>query len=250
MADTTYWTSPPDREVRALGDDFTLTLLLPPFPTGTVPAGTVPAGNANFPPHDPEEARRFAESFDTVEEILEELPSASPADFPAQLTQADLDIIKVGCWGNVISITDPALADNIGDAPLLGAAARLHERHPDAMIVGSANVDLGEDHSEDIIQLPGGLMLHTEGWSGVEPLEVTGDPQAMVRALGLSSETLADKEIDLDEESDEIDWRALGRLALGPYDPWGRADLRMSVFRVRHTSGSTYRMEETWFWNR
>jgi len=130
MADTTYWTSPPDREVRALGDDFTLTLLLPPFPTGTVPAG-----NADFSPHNPEEARRFAESFDTVEEILEELPPASAADFPAQLTRADLDIIKVGCWGNVISITDPALADNIGDAPLLGAAARLHERHPYAMIV-------------------------------------------------------------------------------------------------------------------
>ncbi|SDM68468.1 hypothetical protein SAMN04487981_102251 [Streptomyces sp. cf386] len=240
MADTTFWTCPPDREVQGRGDDCTLTLLLPPFPTGTV----------DFSPHNPAEARHFAENFATVDEILEELPPISAAASPALWTRADLDIIKVGCWGNVISITDPALADNIGDLPLLGASTKLRERHPDARIVGSANVDCGEDHTEDIIQLPGGLMVHTEGWPGVEPLDVTGDPRAVVRALGISSETLADEAIDLDEESDEIDWRALGRLALGPCDPWGRPDLTMSVFRVRHTSGSTYRMEESWFWNR
>lgn len=171
----------------------------------------------------------------------------SACDSLALETRADLDIIKVGCWGNVISITDPALADSIGDSPLLGASNTLRERYPDARIVGSANVHCGGDHTEDIIQLPGGLMLHAEGWSGVEPLEVTGDPQAVVRALGISSETLAEEAIDLDGESDEVDWRALGRLALGPCDPWGRVDLRMSVFRVRHTSSSTFRMEESWF---
>ncbi|MEU8780361.1 DUF6333 family protein [Streptomyces sp. NPDC048637] len=239
MADTTFWTCPSDRGVPGHGDDYTLTLLLPPFPVGRV----------NFPSHAPERARHFAENFDTVDEILEELPPVSAADSLALETRADLDIIKVGCWGNIISITDPALADHIGDLPLLGASTTLRERYPDARIVGSANVDLGEDHTEDIIQLPGGLMLHTEGWPGVEPLEVTGAPQAVVRALGISSETLAEEEIDLDEESDEIDWQALGRLALGPCDPWGRADLQMSVFRVRHTSSSTFRMEETWFWN-
>ncbi|MGW2111763.1 DUF6333 family protein [Streptomyces sp. NPDC001948] len=237
MTDTTFWACPPDREVRGHGDDYTLTLLLPPFPAGTV----------NFSPHDPEEARHFAENFDTVDEILEELPPGSACGSPAPETRADLDIIKVGCWGNVISITDPALADSIGDSPLLGASNTLRSRYPDARIVGSADVHCGGDHTEDIIRLPGGLMLHAEGWSGVEPLEVTGDPQAVVRALGISSETLAEEAIDLDEESDEIDWRALGRLALGPCDPWGRVDLRMSVFRVRHTSGSTFRMEESWF---
>ncbi|MFG2892497.1 DUF6333 family protein [Streptomyces sp. NPDC048248] len=240
MTEANFWTCPPDREVGGYGDDYTLALVLPPFPAGTV----------NFSPHDPEEARQFAENFDTVDEILEELPPVSAADHQAPETRADLDIIKVGCWGNVISITDPALADNIGDLPLLGASTTLRKRYPDARIVGSANVDLGEDHTEDIVQLPGDLMLHTEGWPGVDPLEVTGDPHAVMRALGISLETLAEEEIDLDEESDEIDWRALGRLALGPSDPWGRSDLRMSVFRVRHTSGSTFRMEESWFWNR
>ncbi|MFJ6752880.1 DUF6333 family protein [Streptomyces sp. NPDC091266] len=240
MTDTTFWTYPPDQEVRGHGDDYTLTLLLPPFPAGTV----------NFSPHDPEKARHFAENFDTVDEILEELPPVSAGDFLPLEARADLDLIKVGCWGDVISLTDPALADTIGDLPLLGAATTLRERYPDARIVGSANVDRGEDHTEDIIQLPDGLTLHTEGWPGVEPLEVTGDPQAVVRALGISPETLAKESIDLDEESDEIDWRTLGRLALGPGDPWGRADLPMSVFRVRHTSTSTYRMKEAWFSNR
>ncbi|MFE0192580.1 DUF6333 family protein [Streptomyces sp. NPDC058989] len=239
MADTTFWTCPPDLEVRGHGDDYTLTLLLPPFPAGTV----------NFSPHDPKEARHFAENFDTVDEILEELPPASAADSLALETRSDLEIIKVGCWGNVISITDPSLADNIGDCPLLGASNTLRERYPDARIVGSADVHLGGDHTEDTIQLPDGVMLHAEGWLGVEPLEVTGDPQAVVRALAISSEALAQEAIDLDEEPDEIDWRALGRLALGPCDPWGRADLRMSVFRVRHTRGSTLRMEESWFFN-
>ncbi|MFH8569344.1 DUF6333 family protein [Streptomyces sp. NPDC017993] len=237
MTDTTFWTCPPDREVRGHGDDYTLTLLLPPFPAGTV----------NFSPHDSEKARHFAENFDTVDEILEELPPVSAGEHLALKTRADLDIIKVGCWGDVISITDPALADSVGDLPLLGASTTLRRRYPDAWIVGSANVDCGEDHTEDTIQLPDGLMLHAEGWPGVEQLEVTGDPQAVVRALDISSQTLAEEAIDLDEESDEIDWRALGRLALGPGDPWGRADLRMSVFRVRHTSSSTFRMEESWF---
>ncbi|MGP8304168.1 DUF6333 family protein [Streptomyces inhibens] len=239
MTDTTFWTCPPDREVRGHGDDYTLTLLLPPFPTGTV----------NLPPHDPERARHFAENFDTVDEILEELPPVSAGNYLPLETRSDLDIIKVGCWGNVISISDPALAESIGDLPLLGASATLRERYPDARIVGSAHVDCGEDHTEDIIQLPGGVMLHAEGWPCVEPLDVTGDPQAVVRALGISPEPLAEEEIDLDAASDEIDWRALGRLALGPCDPWGRPDLQMSVFRVRHTSSATFRMRETWFMN-
>ncbi|MEU8686214.1 DUF6333 family protein [Streptomyces sp. NPDC048611] len=240
MTETTFWTCPPDREVGGHGDDHTLTLVLPPFPSGTV----------SFAPHDPEGARHFAENFDTVDEVLEELPPVSAAEHLAPGTRADLDLIRVGCWGNVISVTDPALVDSIGDLPLLGASAALRERHPDARIVGSANVDCGEDHTEDLIQLPGGVMLHAEGWPGVEPLDLTGDPHAVVRALGIGAETLVEEAIDLAEESDEIDWRALGRLALGPCDPWGRADLRMSVFRVRHTSSSTFRMEESWFWGR
>lgn len=32
MTDTTFWACPPDREVRGYGDDYTLTLLLPPSP--------------------------------------------------------------------------------------------------------------------------------------------------------------------------------------------------------------------------
>ncbi|WP_420711064.1 DUF6333 family protein [Streptomyces sp. NRRL S-337] len=39
---------------------------------------------------------------------------------------------------------------------------------------------------------------------------------------------------------------ALGRLALGPYNPWDRADLHTSVFRVRHTESATALREETW----
>jgi hypothetical protein len=242
VTETSYWTCPPDRRVDGSGD-YTITILHPPFPTTTGPSTLTTI--AELAPHDPVRAREFAESFGTVEAVLEELPppdtvSASPA------TRADLDLIRVGCWGNVIGISDPALADNGNSWPLLTETETLHKLYPDARIVGSVHNDMGADHSEDTIFLPGGPMLHSEGWDSSR-WDVTGDPHAILAALGITAESLVGgyAELDVDNPAN-TNWYAFGRLALGPLDPWNFDVVQISEFRVRHTEHYTDLMEEIW----
>lgn len=242
MTDEGFWTCPPDREVHGWGD-YTITIVHPPFPTSTDPSTS--ATITALAPHDPARAREFAESFGTVDAVLEELPltdtvSAGPS------TRADLDIIKVGCWGNVVGVSDPALADNGNDLPLLRETEALHKRYPDARIIGAVNVDMGETHSENAVHLPGGLTLHYSGWDS-DLCDLTGDPHAILRALGVPPESLAGQDAEPDEEDPAAtSWYAFGNLALGPLNPWHFETVQMSAFRVRHTAEYTALMEEIW----
>ncbi|BDM73229.1 hypothetical protein HEK616_67160 [Streptomyces nigrescens] len=235
MSDTDFWSCPPDSGVWGSGDH-TITLVLPPF------SGPGPV----FAAHDPLRAQEFAEAFGTVDEVLEEVQSASAAEPMALETRKDLDFIRVGCWGNVLAISDPSLADNGNAHPVLGQVTALRDRFPGARIVGSAHVDCGETHSEDVIVVPGVPLLHSEGWPGEEPWTLTGDLQAVLDALGITPEVLEEEDVELSGDPRYSDWEGLARLALGPYDPWGRADLLTSVFRVRHTESATALMEEIW----
>jgi hypothetical protein len=242
MVDNGFWSCPPDRVVNGWGE-YTITVLHPPFPatTGRSTLATI----AELAPHDATRARQFAEAFGTVDAVLDVLPLTNTvSDFPA--TRADLDIIRVGCWGNVIGISDPALADNGNMDPLLTEAESLHKRYPDARIVGAVSNDMGETHFEDTVHLPGGLMLHYSGWDSTL-WDLTGDPHAILRALGITAESLAGQDAELDEEDHSAtNWRAFGTLALGPWDPWHFETVEMSAFRVRHTEDYTFLMEEIW----
>jgi len=241
VIDNSFWTCPPDREVHGSGE-YTITILLPPLPT-TTDRRTLTT--TELAPHDPVRARQFAETLGTVDAVLEELPLTNTVStFPA--TRADLDIIKVGCWGNIIGISDPALADNGNACPLLDETETLHQRHPDARIVGSVSNDMGETHYENTIHLPEGLMLHCEGWDSTQ-WNLTGDPHAILHALGITPESLAGHDAELDGENpSRTDWHAFGNLALGPLDPWHFDTVQMSAFRVRHTEDHTTLMEEIW----
>jgi hypothetical protein len=242
MIDNSFWTCPSGREVHGSGE-YTITILHPPFPmtTDRRPLTTT----ATFAPHDPTRARQFVETFGTVDAVLEELPLTNTVStFPA--TRADLDIIKVGYWGNVIGISDPALADNGNTCPLLDETVALHQRHPDARIVGSVSNDMGETHCENTVHLPEDLMLHYEGWDSTL-WNLTGDPHVILRALGITPESLAGHDAELDEEEPAgTNWHAFGNLALGPHDPWHFEAVGMSAFRVRHTRSHTALMEEIW----
>lgn len=199
---------------------------------------------------DPGRARQFAEAFGTVDKVLEELESTTAADYDSVVTRADLDLIRVGCWGNVIAIADPALADNGVMCPVLEQTNTLQLRYPDALIVGSAWADCGSSHAEDVIHLPGGLTLHTEGWPTEDsPYHLSGDLPAVLRALDIDPAILPDEDIHLAQDPRSSNWSALGRLALGRSDPWGRSDLEMSAFRVRHTESATALMEEKWLFD-
>jgi uncharacterized protein DUF6333 len=227
-----------DQEVNGYGE-FTIAVVLPPFPPH---ARSKPA---NFAPHDPARARAFAESFPTVETVLEELADTDAVPASPQ-TRADLDLVAVGCWGSVIGISDPALAGDSFDKTLWDVTSALAERHPEARIIGSESIDRGENHSQSAVHLPGGLKLYSEGWPGPDQFSLDGDPHAIARAVGVSAEVLAAAYIDLDDEPWTIPWGHFGRQLLNPSDPWGYADLRMSEFRVRRTEEATLHLEEIW----
>lgn len=167
MADTEYWTVPADAYVRG-GGEYTITVLTPPY---QVDSGRLPANDAVA-------ARQFAEAFPTVEEVLEVLPDAPANEGLYLTTRTDLDLIRVGVWGNVIGISDPALIDDGTRFTMASETATVAERCPDARVVGRLAVDCGEDYTEDIARLPDGSRLHAGGYPGTEPWEVHGTPAA------------------------------------------------------------------------
>ncbi|WP_438486027.1 DUF6333 family protein [Streptomyces sp. S186] len=235
MSDHDYWTIGPETMVRG-GGDYSLTLVTQPF---TVSARTLPA-------NDPDAARRFAEAFPTVEEVLEVLPPV-PANEGLYLnTRSDLDLVRVGVWGNVTGISDPALADDGTGRHLLEETAALSRRYPDARIVGRVDVDCGESHTEDIVRLPCGTMLYACGWPAMEPWEVVGEPDALLAALDLTPPVPEAHGVEWADDPGQMDWSGLCGLALGEADPWPWP-LQTSVFRVRHTEDYTGSMEDLWF---
>ncbi|MER5274574.1 DUF6333 family protein [Streptomyces sp. NPDC002809] len=239
MSDTDFWTLPPDRETRGSGSRYELTVLQPPFADA--------AGGP--PPNDADRAAEFVRSLGTVDDVIEDLGPRGRSDILTVATRADLDIVQVGVWGNVMSVSDPAFADDGNDMPLLAEATRLRERFPDARIVGRVEVHCGAEHTEDLVWLPDGTMFHACGWPGDEPFVVTGDPRGVMSALGITAEELEDLDVyvDLDDEPNQNDWGALATACLGEADPWGRADLVASSLRVRHSEHATSHMESLYF---
>ncbi|MFG3344611.1 DUF6333 family protein [Streptomyces sp. NPDC048018] len=235
MSDITdYWSSPPDRTVHGGFGRCDITILLPPF---DVDARSLPA-------NDPSRARELVRSFGTVEEVVEELGARGANEVPYPVERTDLDVVLAGAWGNVLGISDPALADDGNDEPLRREVDGLRRRFTDARIFGRVAFDCGDSHTEDLVSLPDGTLFHASGWPGTEPWEVTGDPHEVAAALGITRGMLADAEVDLAAEPEEVEWGAFVSLALGNADPWPWAESRIGAFRVRHTEAYTRRMEE------
>jgi hypothetical protein len=102
MSDTGYWTFPPDRRTRGSGSRYELTVLHPPFDLDV----------ADLPPNDPERAGEFARSLGTIDDVVEDLGPRARSDMITVATRADLDIVQAGAWGNLLSVSDPAFADD------------------------------------------------------------------------------------------------------------------------------------------
>ncbi|MEU9497702.1 DUF6333 family protein [Streptomyces sp. NPDC048196] len=239
MPDPTFWTVPADRPITGSGTRYELTVLLPPFDVDA----------ADLPPNDVAKAAEFARSLDTVDDVIEDLGPRKQNDTFTVSTRAELDVVQVGVWGNLMSISDPAFADDGNNMPLLAEANRLRERFPDARIVGRVEVHCGAEHTEDLVWLPDGTMFHACGWPGDEPFVVVGDPQAVMDALDITTETLEDLDVffDLDDEPNQNDWGALATACLRDADPWGSSVLEASSLRVRHSEDATSHMESLYF---
>ncbi|MEV8397110.1 DUF6333 family protein [Streptomyces niveus] len=237
MTNTDYWTSVPDRMVRGSMGLCHLTVAQAPFNVDA----------RSLPPQNSAQARAFAESFEGIEEVLEDLgPCSVLTPLPSHV-RADLDIVHAAAWGGMLSIVNPAFAADGNDEPLRSAAEGLRERFPDARIVGRVAYHGGMDHTEDIVWLPDGAMFHASGWPGDEPFVVSGDPQAVIASLELKGWQLDTAGVDLREAANEVEWARLAGLALGPSDPWGWEEMEGTAFRVRHAEDAVRDMENLYF---
>ncbi|GAA3897582.1 hypothetical protein GCM10022244_04860 [Streptomyces gulbargensis] len=239
MTENSFWTSPPQARVRGSGH-CTITVVLPPFP----------GHSQEWPANDPDRAREFAASFGTIDEVLEYHGERNISDGFSLRARDDLDWIQVGVWGNVIGISDPALADGGNAWPVLEQVRNLAARYPGAKIVGGATVDRGETHEEAAWVVPGFELVHSEGWPCEDDTSrwtLGGDPRAVLDACGVTARTAEDADVAYDPDNPASTyWGGLGELILGPHRPWRRRRVRTSVFRVRHTRAATDLMEENW----
>lgn len=239
MGDNDFWTCPPHTTVRGSGD-YTITVVLPPFPHHT----------DGWPPNDPLRAREFAEAFGTIDTVLEYHGEQNITDGFALQTREDLEWIQVGVWGDVMAVSDPSLADRGLDWPVLDQVRDLAGRFPGAKVIGGAAVDRGETHEEVAWAVPGVDLVHSEGWPCNDDPAVwtlNGDPQAALDACGVTAQHTEAAHIDHDPDDPTATyWGGLGELLLGPDCPWRRRGIRTSVFRVRHTQSATDHMEENW----
>ncbi|MGW2403288.1 DUF6333 family protein [Streptomyces sp. NPDC001739] len=235
------------QEVRPkLGSHAVLSLRFPPFP---VPGEADEFATA---PHDPVRARQVVEELGTVEEVLEQLPDHLIADLPDPRVRADLELVAVGCWGNAVHIIDPALGGDFLTYAMTQEVRGQRARYPEARIVGSIEMDYGNSFLEDVVDLPGGVEAYAAGWDCDDEWDFAGDPEEVLRAIGIDREAAAEAGFDLDEDPCDRVWSDLGILALwglpgglgvGP----GAGGRRVSVFRVRRTSSAASEMEEAWF---
>jgi hypothetical protein len=235
VSDDSFWSVDPDQETARHGE-FRLVVVHAPHP----------GGSALLPAHDPARAREFVASFGTIDAVLEELGPVSATEPVPLATRHDLDLVSVGCWGNVTEIVDPALA-HCGDSfPVLEQSQALRERFPDAVIISWATLDYTMTYGAWTFLHPDGTSLFAAGWHGEEDWDLDGDVGAVVRSFGIPHEALADEGVDVEDDVNVFDWDGLARLALERVAPLDHTNRVMSAFRVRHTEDTTFDMEETW----
>ncbi|MET8180628.1 DUF6333 family protein [Streptomyces sp. NPDC005336] len=237
MSDETLWDYPSDEPVERHGE-FTLTVVPPPFPG---PDGVLAA-------HDQARARSFAEAFGTVDRVLDDQGTIPVTELIDVDTRADLDVIRVGCWGGVTEINDPALISLSERFPIQEQAEALADRYPDAVIVAAADMDLpGADYGTWKIVHPDGARLFAAGFAGEENWDVEGEVTAILDAFGITPEQAAAAGVNPAHTPRSFAWDALAGLALKAVSPTDRRGLMASVFRVRRTEDAVVSMEDTWF---
>ncbi|TJZ52905.1 hypothetical protein FCH28_17170 [Streptomyces piniterrae] len=241
------WVDHPDRVRPWRGSTTELMLYFPPFPE----PGTS-AGPPVLEPHDPVRARRIVETLGTVDEVLEQLPDRRREDLAEPEERAELAYVAVGCWGNYVWISDPALGDYGMGCGMDPEVERQRELNPQARIVGTMHMDYALNYYQDVVVLPGGQRLDASGWGDADPgIEVYGDPEEVLRAAGFDPASVTDRYIDPEEPDDPgcAYWSSYTDLFLGGFGDieWHvRDELTVSFFRVRRSERAESDLEEVW----
>lgn len=235
MTDESFWDSPADQPVARHGEG-RLTVVRAPFPG---PEGILPA-------HDAQRAGEFTEAFGTIDAVLEDLGAVTATEAIPMDTRADLDRVRVGCWGNVTEICDPALANTPGMFSVDAHVHALAERFPDAVIIASATIDHNPRYGAWSILHPSGLDVFAEFWHDEGDWQIDGEPADVIDVFGIDPAHAEAEGIEANAAPETINWENLARLACARVYPIDRRGMTASVFRVRHTKEVTREMEETW----
>ncbi|MDQ8701302.1 DUF6333 family protein [Streptomyces sp. LHD-70] len=247
-ADTSSWYTPADAEVDYVGE-YRLTVVRHAATTPAASAG------AELSAHDPVAARRFAESFGTIETVVDDLGTAAATEGLFAETRADLELVRVGCWGDVIEITDPGLVHRDGSHPVEAEAEALAERYPDAVVIAWCVIDYNMPLGAWKIIHPDGTRLFAADGAKEGDWELDGSVAAVTTAFGITAQDIADADLELGEEGMGPNWDGLCTLALSKVSPLyregeeGREGRELSVFRVAHTEDAIDDMEEIWLGN-
>ncbi|MEU7115439.1 DUF6333 family protein [Streptomyces sp. NPDC046182] len=234
MTDDSIWDSAPDASMLRDGT-YSLTVIDNPSPHAL----------EALPPHDPARAREVVASLAAVAGVAEELdPQHAATELVPQDTRADLELVRVGCWGPVTEITDAALAFRDGFFPLDDQAAALAERFPGAAVIGSARINFPVRYGAWVLLHPGGARLWAEGWSGEDPWNVQGSVEDILDAF--QARTALDPDFDFDAEPRTMDFTEVEDAVLRTLMPVDRRGRVLSVFRVARTPEAAARLEETW----
>jgi hypothetical protein len=163
---------------------------------------------------------------------------------PHPEVRADLELVAVGCWGNVVHIVDPALGSDLLTDAMTQEVRRQRERHPQARIVGSLEMDYGNSYCEDVVDLPSGENAYAGGWDCDDERDLLGDPEEVLRAIGVGRGAAADAGFDLDEEPTERVW------SISDPSPSGGPTTAQSQARRFRSSASVERKCPSSTWRR
>ncbi|MGW2346441.1 DUF6333 family protein [Streptomyces sp. NPDC001661] len=238
-ATSSHWDEPADTKVRWHGDRrLTVVRHARPRPAA-VPAAGLPA-------HDPVAAREFAESFGTIERVLDDLGTVPAVERVFPETRSELEQVLVGCWGDVIEITDGGLVHCDGAHLVDEQAEALAERFPDAAVIASCVIDYSMPYGAWKFIHPDGTRVFAAGWDGEDDWDLEGSPADVAAAFGLTEREFAKAEIDLDAQAMSFDWSGLADLARESVSPLHHVERELSVFHVAHTEDAVGRMTEMW----
>ncbi|MFC4012739.1 DUF6333 family protein [Nonomuraea purpurea] len=228
-----YQLSDSDGEIRVRDSSTNLTLVFP----GPELEADLRTINAGVAAHDPDRALEVVNSLTSVERVLESLGQRAMKDCEVMPYEpADLDLVMVGCWGQVVYVHDAGLAGDLVD--YADTEVWNQQRlHPQASIVSKVFLDMVADYMQLIFWLPGLQPVTTE-WS--DGFRVKGDVPALLRAAGV------DESADLSDLS-ELDFQGLARQICGfaPYME-GPEALPVSLFRVGRPEDVIEEMEDVW----
>lgn len=196
------------------------------------------------PAHDPVRARAVVAELSTVATVAEELGPMLRRDIGHPRHLGDLDHVAVGCWGDIVQISDPAFGEDGSLSTNLDAAFDAQVKaHPEARITAVCEMDSAEIYGKYLAHVPGQPRLSADGW---DDQYVTGNPAQLLRAVGVDPGAPGAECLDTDQEEPFIGVEYLDLLACGLHSVYSKENLMVSVFEVTRTEDVREAIDDVW----